>query len=38
MSVFRYIDAFCNSVRNHQTLEGKSPKRFEAEHTTSLAV
>ncbi|TWT48971.1 hypothetical protein Pla111_07490 [Botrimarina hoheduenensis] len=38
LSVFRYIEAFYNPRRRHQTLGYKSPDQFEAEHAPAQAA
>ena len=37
-SVFKYIDAFYNTKRIHQTLGYKTPNQYEAEHAPALAA
>jgi putative transposase len=32
LSVFQYIDTFCNSKRIHQTLEYRTPDEFKEQH------
>ena len=38
LSVFKYIETFCNNQRIHQTLDYKTPDQFEALFNKGLAV